>query len=116
MAQVRKQLRRRHGIDKGIPVLMSSEKPRCGLVDMSGGEGNLLDYQVRFLQCPVLSLMQCPHSGTVWQLYAIYVATCPCLWKNAHVKRRSCSRALGHKRTSFCRQDANASAGHVCEP
>ena len=45
--QVRKQLRRRHGIDTGIPVLMSTEKPRCALVDMSGGKGSLLDYQVQ---------------------------------------------------------------------
>ncbi len=44
-AQVRKLLRRRHGIDRGIPVVLSTEKPRCKLVDMTGG-GNLSDFQV----------------------------------------------------------------------
>ena len=32
-------------------MLLSTEKPRCGLVDMSGGEGNLLDYQARARLC-----------------------------------------------------------------
>ncbi len=48
-AQVRKLLRRRHGIDRGIPVVLSTEKPRCKLVDMTGG-GNLADFQARVCQ------------------------------------------------------------------
>ena len=43
-AQVRKLLRRQHGIDRGIPVVLSTERPRCKLVDMTGG-GNLADFQ-----------------------------------------------------------------------
>ena len=34
-------------------MLLSTEKPRCRLVDMSGGEGNLLDYQARSQYYPV---------------------------------------------------------------
>ena len=45
LVQVRKLLRRRHGIDRGISVVLSTEKPRCKLVDMTGG-GNLSDFQV----------------------------------------------------------------------
>ncbi len=51
---MRKLLRRRHGIDRGIPVVLSTEKPRCKLVDMSGG-GNLSDFQVSS-SCLVLRL------------------------------------------------------------
>ena len=43
-----RRLRRDHGIEKGVPVLLSTEKPRCKLV--AGSEevlANPLDYQVR---------------------------------------------------------------------
>ena len=42
---VRHRLRREHGIEAGVPVLLSTEKPRCALVPGQGG--NLLDYQAR---------------------------------------------------------------------
>ena len=42
---VRHRLRRDHNMEAGIPVLLSLEKPRCGLVP--GQAGNLLDYQAR---------------------------------------------------------------------
>ena len=43
---VRHRLKRNHGIVSGIPVVLSTEKPRCALVP-AGNEGdNPLDYQV----------------------------------------------------------------------
>ena len=58
---VRARLRKLHGITTGIPVLMSTERPRCGLVDpMESGEAveELLQYQVvpnfRIRTIPVL--------------------------------------------------------------
>ena len=41
------RLRREHGIEAGIPIVLSMEKARCDLV-YHGEEGaNPLDYQVR---------------------------------------------------------------------
>ncbi len=58
---VRARLRKMHGITTGIPVLMSTERPRCGLVDpLESGETaeELLQYQVvpnfRIRTIPVL--------------------------------------------------------------
>ena len=45
---VRHRLRREHGIEAGVPVLLSTEKPRCALVPAEGG--NLLDYQASVSQ------------------------------------------------------------------
>ena len=43
---VRHRLKRNHGIVSGIPVVLSTERPRCALVP-AGNEGdNPLDYQV----------------------------------------------------------------------
>lgn len=45
------RLRREHQVPGGIPVLLSTEKPRCQLVSMVDLDGaNPLDYQV--LPCP----------------------------------------------------------------
>lgn len=46
---VRHQLRVQHGIRSGVPVLMSTERPRCGLVASEEQEAavNLQEYQVR---------------------------------------------------------------------
>jgi tRNA A37 threonylcarbamoyladenosine dehydratase len=58
--QVRSRLKKFHDITTGIPVLMSTEKPRCGLVDAGDGDpgAELLDYQVvpnfRIRTIPVL--------------------------------------------------------------
>lgn len=42
------RLRRDHGVMGGIPILLSTEKPRCQLVSMVDMEnGNPLDYQVQ---------------------------------------------------------------------
>lgn len=44
----RARLRKQHDINGGIPVLLSTEKPRCKLVSLADMEaGNPLDYQVR---------------------------------------------------------------------
>ena len=40
---VRHRLKRAHGIGSGVPILLSTEKPRCGLVSAEGA--NLVDYQ-----------------------------------------------------------------------
>ena len=45
---VRRGLRKRHGIAEGIPMVLSTERPRCQLVDVDGLDGNPLDYQVRW--------------------------------------------------------------------
>lgn len=49
---VRHRLRRQLGIEGGIPVLLSTEKPRCTLVPTPEDGGNPLDYQVP-TTCPV---------------------------------------------------------------
>ena len=42
------RLRRERGIHGNIPVLLSTERPRCQLVSLvEGDQVNLLDYQVR---------------------------------------------------------------------
>lgn len=55
---VRTRLRKLHGISSGIPVLMSTERPRCGLVDSGESAEELLQYQVvpnfRIRTIPVL--------------------------------------------------------------
>lgn len=43
---VRQRLRRDHGIEAGVSVVLSSEKPRCALVPISEVGENPLDYQV----------------------------------------------------------------------
>lgn len=43
---VRHRLRREHGITTGIHVLLSSERPRCGLVFNGEGGTDPLEYQV----------------------------------------------------------------------
>jgi tRNA A37 threonylcarbamoyladenosine dehydratase len=43
---VRHRLRRDHGINDGLPVLLSTEKPRCRLVPIDEVGDNPLDYQV----------------------------------------------------------------------
>lgn len=42
------RLRTEYGVHGGVPVLLSTEKPRCKLVSMVDMEaGNPLDYQAR---------------------------------------------------------------------
>ena len=43
---VRHRLRRQLGVEAGIPVLLSTEKPRCRLVPIAEVGENPLDYQV----------------------------------------------------------------------
>ena len=43
---VRHRLRRQLGLEAGIPVLLSTEKPRCRLVPIAEVGENPLDYQV----------------------------------------------------------------------
>lgn len=50
LLQVRHRLRRDHGIEGGIPVVFSLEKPKAKLLPFkgpSGNEENPSDYQVR---------------------------------------------------------------------
>ena len=46
---VRRGLRKRHGIADGIPVVLSTERPRCQLQPVDDLDGNPLDYQARLL-------------------------------------------------------------------
>ena len=50
---VRHQLRVKHGIKRGVAVLLSTERPRCGLVttDEQAAAENLHDYQVCCARC-----------------------------------------------------------------
>jgi hypothetical protein len=42
-----RRLRKDHGVQGGVPVLLSTEKPRCQLVSLADMQnGNPLDYQV----------------------------------------------------------------------
>eukprot|EP00803_Ostreobium_quekettii_P004242 evm.model.scf_428.4 EVM.evm.TU.scf_428.4 scf_428:37983-40417(-) len=44
---VRHRLKKDHGIERGVPVLLSTEKPQCDLVSLGAIEsGNPLDYQI----------------------------------------------------------------------
>ena len=43
---VRQHLKRKHGVESGIPVLLSTERPRCKLVPVEAVGPNPLDYQV----------------------------------------------------------------------
>ncbi len=43
---VRQRLRRDHSIEAGIPIVLSTEKPRCALVPIQEVGDNPLDYQV----------------------------------------------------------------------
>lgn len=43
---VRSRLRRDYGIESGIPVVLSTERPRCELVPAGELGANPLDYQV----------------------------------------------------------------------
>ena len=52
---VRHRLRRQLGVEAGIPVLLSTEKPRCRLVPIAEVGENPLDYQVKSSQLPTLA-------------------------------------------------------------
>ncbi|CAK0785696.1 hypothetical protein CVIRNUC_008907 [Coccomyxa viridis] len=58
---VRHRLRRQLGVEAGIPVLLSTEKPRCRLVPIAEVGENPLDYQIvpnfRVRTIPVLGTM-----------------------------------------------------------
>ena len=43
---VRQHLKRKHGVESGIPMLLSTERPRCKLVPVESVGPNPLDYQV----------------------------------------------------------------------
>lgn len=57
--QVRQRLRRDHGIEGGIPVVFSLEKPKAKLLPFKGPNGdeeNPSDYQVRFFTIYIVYL------------------------------------------------------------
>ncbi|KAL4854230.1 tRNA threonylcarbamoyladenosine dehydratase [Chlorella vulgaris] len=67
---VRHRLRRDHGITEGLTILLSAEKPRCGLV-YGGEEGaNPLDYQVM----PNFRIRTIPVLGTTPALFGMAAA------------------------------------------
>ncbi|KAI3426846.1 hypothetical protein D9Q98_006792 [Chlorella vulgaris] len=67
---VRHRLRRDHGITEGLTILLSAEKPRCGLV-YGGAEGaNPLDYQVM----PNFRIRTIPVLGTTPALFGMAAA------------------------------------------
>ncbi|EFN56689.1 hypothetical protein CHLNCDRAFT_21979 [Chlorella variabilis] len=67
---VRRRLRGDHGIEEGLPILLSTERPRCGLV-YGGGEGsNPLDYQV----VPNFRIRTIPVLGTTPAIFGLAAA------------------------------------------
>uniref|UniRef100_A0A1D2A1J0 THIF-type NAD/FAD binding fold domain-containing protein n=2 Tax=Auxenochlorella protothecoides TaxID=3075 RepID=A0A1D2A1J0_AUXPR len=68
---VRHRLRREHGIADGVPVLLSTEKPRVGLI-FGGEEGaSPLDYQV----VPNFRIRTIPVLGTMPALFGMAAAS-----------------------------------------
>lgn len=68
---VRQRLKRQHGIEQGIPVVLSTEKPRCGLI-YGGEEGsNPLDYQV----VPNFRVRTIPVLGTTPAIFGLAAAS-----------------------------------------
>ncbi|GAB4818660.1 hypothetical protein N2152v2_005706 [Parachlorella kessleri] len=67
---VRQRLRKQHGIETGIPVLLSTERPRCGLI-FGGEEGsNPLDYQI----VPNFRVRTIPVLGTTPAIFGLAAA------------------------------------------
>lgn len=67
---VRHKLRTRHGVTTGIDVVMSSEKPRCTLVDNTGGTAPLTDFQV----IPNFRIRTIPVLGTTPAIFGLAAA------------------------------------------
>ena len=53
---VRHRLRTVHGVTTGVQVLLSTEKPRCGLIttEEQAAAPSMLDYQVLYLSDRIL--------------------------------------------------------------
>ncbi|GIL71550.1 hypothetical protein Vretifemale_1917 [Volvox reticuliferus] len=65
------RLRKQHGVSGGIPVLLSTEKPRCKLVSLADMEaGNPLDYQV----VPNFRVRTIPVLGTTPAIFGMAAA------------------------------------------
>lgn len=68
---VRHRLRRDCGILSGVPVLLSTEKPRCKLVSLiDSDKENLLDYQV----VPNFRIRTIPVLGTTPAIFGMAAA------------------------------------------
>lgn len=65
------RLRREHGISSGIPVLLSTEKPRVGLVYGGEEEANPLDYQI----VPGFRVRTIPVLGTLPAIFGMAAAS-----------------------------------------
>lgn len=58
--KVRYQLRVKHGIRSGIPMVLSSEKPRCSLLPVSELTHDPFELQVRIQLCRLFTSCQLP--------------------------------------------------------
>ncbi|GLC37284.1 hypothetical protein PLESTB_001140300 [Pleodorina starrii] len=68
---LRTRLRKQHGVSGGIPVLLSTEKPRCKLVSLADMEaGNPLDYQI----VPNFRVRTIPVLGTTPAIFGMAAA------------------------------------------
>ncbi|EFJ40312.1 hypothetical protein VOLCADRAFT_84545 [Volvox carteri f. nagariensis] len=68
---LRTRLRKQHGVFGGIPVLLSTEKPRCKLVSLADMEtGNPLDYQI----VPNFRVRTIPVLGTTPAIFGMAAA------------------------------------------
>jgi len=68
---VRLRLRRDFGIETGVQVLLSTEKPRCGLVYGGDEDANMLDYQV----VPNFRVRTIPVLGTTPAIFGLAAAS-----------------------------------------
>ena len=79
---VRHRLSRQLGIREGIPVLLSTEKPRCHLVPIEEVGENPLDYQVCGLAFVAGSSQQLTHFRALVLLPTVKPRSCPVPMEN----------------------------------
>ena len=76
---VRHRLRRQLGMEAGLPVLLSTEKPRCRLVPIAEVGENPLDYQVDLPLAPAACVSMCCHLCCLLHLLHVVVdSRCCC--------------------------------------
>ncbi|EIE19543.1 hypothetical protein COCSUDRAFT_67693 [Coccomyxa subellipsoidea C-169] len=68
---VRQRLRRDHSIEAGIPIVLSTEKPRCTLVPIQEVGDNPLDYQI----VPNFRVRTIPVLGTLPAMFGLAAAS-----------------------------------------
>ena len=94
---MRHRLRTVHGVTTGVQVLLSTEKPRCGLVttEEQAAAPSMLDYQV--LRCFARFMSESHHTN--------YMLHCCCTWGYMLAVWRSCMCQPEHVLTFILMQE-----------